>query len=423
MSYAKKSYEKIAEIKSSIAGERDLLLEWEWALEAAGEALDLFHQGKIGPSVLNGYLSKLSKASKVPFEAMILDATKIVVPGEGCRGMDYIPLEQFDEVDDDEEVVIVAGDIDVNALDPASDAPVLLKDAQKAYEELLKLAQSKNELLPVDAGLTFNSKKLVQEIFHEELQKKGLDEDPPSIEELHTPIATKNDTSSPSIYTNDVVYTARDAVIDIDRVLEREDADRTGNFDYASINNGARVLRRGPFATSYSLYETLPLLNRVLAYTKLRFYGHPPEVALRPTFPMPSRGQCWSFPDESASAPSKRRVGRANDLVGSYGTLTVSLASAITVTEVIIEHIPPTISHDPTSAINEFRVLGFEDGGAFGDPWELGSFKFVNGPSIQAFLTTSNGQHVPRMKAISIAVDSNGGARYSCLYRVRVHGV
>jgi hypothetical protein len=55
----------------------------------------------------------------------------------------------------------------------------------------------------------------------------------------------------------------------------------------------------------------------------------------------------------------------------------------------------------------------------------LGSFTFATGSSIQAFSipTTLDGQNVPMMKAISIAVDSNGGARYSCLYRVRVHGV
>jgi hypothetical protein len=415
-------YEIVEKMKFSIAEEQNSLLEWEWALVAVEEALDLLDQGRVGPSEVNEEISKLSKLSKVPFEAMVLDTTKIIVPGEGCEGMDYTPLERLDEVSDEEKAVVVARAINVGALDPASDAPILLEEAQAVYEELLKLAQSKHELLPV---LTSDAKQRVQEIILEELRKKGLDEDPPSIDDLHTPIATKIDISPSPSYTNDYVYTARDAVIDIDRALEREDADRTGKFDYASINNGARVLRRGPFATSYSLFETLPLLNRVLAYTKLRFYGHPPEVALRPTFPMHARGQCWSFPDESASALSRRRVGTVNDLIGEYGTLTVNLASAITVTEVMVEHIPPIISHNPTSAIREFRVLGFEDGGAFGNPWELGSFTFATGSSIQAFSipTTLDGQNVPMMKAISIAVDSNGGARYSCLYRVRVHGV
>ncbi|KAL3811052.1 hypothetical protein ACHAXA_004563 [Cyclostephanos tholiformis] len=403
------SYKIFDEIRSSVSEERSLLLDWESALMSAEEALDLLDQGKIGSWETNAKLSVLSEVSKVPLNAMVLDATKIIVPGEDCEGMDYVPLKRVDKVGDEEEVIKVGRGINVDALDPASDAPILFEDAQKVYEDLLELVKSQNDLSPMNDSLPFDGKQMVQEIIDEELQKKGLDKDPPSIDELHAPVVTKIDTPPPSSYTNDEVYTARDAVIDIDRALEREDADRTGMFDYASINHGARVLRRGPFATSYSLYETLPLLNRVLAYSKLRFYGHPPEVALRPTFPINARGQCWSFPNESSTALSRRRVGVANDLIGWYGTLSVTLASAITVTEVIVEHVAPAISHDPTSAIREFRVLGFEDGGAFGEPWELGSFTFAIGPSIQAFPipTTMDGQNVPRMKAISLAVDSN----------------
>ena len=110
---------------------------------------------------------------------------------------------------------------------------------------------------------------------------------------------------------------------------------------------------------------------------------------------------------------------------GDYATLTISLPSAISVSEVLVEHIPPTITSDPTSsAIKEFRVLGFEDTGAFGEPWELGSFVFNNvGPSIQRFAipTTLDGQNVPKLNSIAIAVDTNWGGEYTCLYRVRVH--
>ncbi len=422
---AKISYEIFDKVRSSIATEQRLLLEWESALLLAEAALDLLDQGETDPSETNAKLSLLSEVSKVPLNAMVLDTTKIIVPGEGCEGMDYVPLKRVDEVDVEEEAVKISRGINVDALDPASDAPILIEDAQNVYEELLQLIKSQNDMSPTSDSLLFDGKQRVQKMIDEELQKKGLDKDPPSIDELHIPIVTKINVSPPSSFTDDELYTARDAVIDIDRALEREDADRTGMFDYASINHGARVLRRGPFATSYSLYETLPLLNRILAYARLRFYGHPPEVALRPTFPTHARGQCWSFPDESLTALSRRRVGVANDFIGGYGTLTVTLMSAITVTEVMIEHVAPAVSHDPTSSIREFRVLGFEDGGAFGDPWELGSFTFAVGPSIQAFSipTTLDGQNVPRMRAISIAVDSNGGGRYSCLYRVRVHGV
>ncbi len=35
---------------------------------------------------------------------------------------------------------------------------------------------------------------------------------------------------------------------------------------------------------------------------------------------------------------------------------------------------------------------------------------------------TLNGAMVPKLKAITLAVDSNWGADFSCLYRFRVHG-
>merc|ERR1712176_559556 len=96
--------------------------------------------------------------------------------------------------------------------------------------------------------------------------------------------------------------------------------------------------------------------------------------------------------------------------------------SAITVAEVVVEHVSPNMSPDPSTAIKEFRVVGFEDGGAYGELWELGTFKFLIGPTKQAFSmpTMLDGQNVPKLKSVSIAVDSNwGNAGYSCLYRVR----
>ena len=321
--------------------------------------------------------------------------------------------------------------------------PVRFEEAQSAYERLRQLVESTSKALFDDASSASDnspspSKRWAQQIIHEELRKKGVDTEPPSIEKLlHEPIILRlgNEPSS----TSTSYYTPREAVRDIDHHLEVDDADRTGKFDYATAIHGGRVLRRGPFATSYSYYETLPLLNRLLAYTKLRFYGHPPEVALYPTFPMHARGQCWSFANEATSVRSRRQNvvdgsdtrTIANDMVGEYATLTIRLVSAIRVTEIVVEHPPSSIfsksppSSSTSSAIQEFRVLGFEDGGAFGEPWELGRYKFdAHGLSLQTFAipTTLFGQNIPKLKAISIAIDSNWGAEYGCLYRVRVHG-
>lgn len=326
---------------------------------------------------------------------------------------------------EEEEIVEVVGGIDIDALDIAGDRPVRLEDARSAYESLLKLAQeSADSLVSPSTGPSPHARRWAEHTVGEVFRKEEVDEVPKWLDELHTPLAMSVAASSASLPDGDT-YTALDAIRDTDRLLEIEDADRTGKFDHASVIHGAWVVRRGPFATSYSLYETLPLLNRALAYAKLRFYGHPPEAALLPEAPLHGRGGCWSFPDEYGSVQSRRRAELSDDGIrGEYATLTVSLPSDITVSEVVVEHPSPGATSDPSTAIQSFRVVGFEDSGAYGDPWELGTFTFKLGPTMQAFSipTVLDGQNVPRLKAFSIAVDSNHGGSYSCLYRVRVHG-
>ena len=452
-------YNKIDDIKSDIAKKQTSLAEWERVLLGAEEMLELLDKGEISPTEVNAVMDALARVSMLKdAAASVLDVEQITLPGEGCEGVDYVPLnidieevdvEEDDDDDDVEEeadlelqeedanegdIVEVVGAIDVDALDVASDVPVRLEDAQSVYESLLRLSQTTSEALLGESGPSSYAEKWVQQIIQEELHEKEVDVDPPSVEEVHAPlvapekIVTKEESSSSSAAGDySMLYTAGNAVRDIDRLLEMEDADRTGKFDYASIVNGARVLRRGPYATSYSYYETLPLFNRFLAMAKLRFYGHPPEVALLPnTGSKHTRGQCWSFPSEFDSSRSRRQANDAtNDGIrGEYATLTVSLASAISVMEVIIEHIPPMISSNPPTAIRNFRVVGFEDGGAYGEPWELGTYTFSIGPSLTSFTipTILDGQNVPKLKSIAIAIDSNNGAEYACLYRVRVHG-
>jgi len=169
----------------------------------------------------------------------------------------------------------------------------------------------------------------------------------------------------------------------IDERLERNKADLTGKLDYASIRSGAKIIRSGARKSSKSLSENVPLLNRFLAVTKLRFYGHNAEAALTPTIPSDALGQCWSFVKESGS----RKIvvlGKENDISlmhhdstrGAYASLSVRLAIPVKVSDVVIEH-PIHIASSATSAIQHFRVFGFEDDNASSlKSWYLGSFKF-----------------------------------------------
>ena len=348
--------EKLKSLYTSTTEKQTALLKWEKALSIAESSMDKLSAGDIDHEETNSVLIKLSEASLIGFPARILDTSTIIIPGEGCTGKDYSVVKNVYDTQDKE--IDVVGGIDIEALDNAGDAPVRAEHAQAVYKNLMKYAQSTLASL-MGNGPSVQIQNWIRHLIDSERKNKELDE--PLDAEFDPLYAIKN-----NIQLGDGnVYTKNDVLNDIDRLLEVESADRTGIFDHAMIFNGARVLHRGPYATSPSLYESLPLVNRVLAYTKLRFYGHPPEVALVPSS-VYGRGQCWSFTEE-------RHHGVSGEIRGEYATLTVNLASPVFVTEVVVEHVP---SGDMTSAIKAFRVLGFEDGGAFGEPFELGSFEY-----------------------------------------------
>jgi len=195
--------------------------------------------------------------------------------------------------------------------------------------------------------------------------------------------------------------------------MEIEKSDRVGKADYASILSGAEIIKTGKYRTSPSLVDTLPFVNRFLASTKLRHYGYGPEMAIRPVYPPTALGQCWSFlMDESG-------------VEGAYATLSIRLAAPVYVTSVSVEHPPKEMSDRTKSAIRKFRVIGFENDDASGEPWDLGSFEYQLGREIiQEFDVNQETEEeiIPPLESLTIAIDSNWGMNYACLYRLRVHG-
>ncbi len=76
-------------------------------------------------------------------------------------------------------------------------------------------------------------------------------------------------------------------------------------------------------------------LNHLLG---LRFYEHPPEIALSVNFPLNSLGQFWAF----GSAKSSFALPPADDLTKEdkdmVASLTIKLAKPVKVKSVVIEH-------------------------------------------------------------------------------------
>jgi len=204
---------------------------------------------------------------------------------------------------------------------------------------------------------------------------------------------------------------------EIDAEFEINRADQTGKKDYASIKAGASVIREGRYKTSKSIVDDLSVWNRFLAAAKLRFYGFPAEAALSPTYPRDSLGQCWAFTHD----PFDERDVFGN-FMGSMGTLIVKLSEPVKVGSVVIEHPPKDFTPHPETAIKDFRVIGFEDL-EFMRRWDLGSFTYdiENPQSLQEFFASSDGMSMRKLRVIVLAIDSNWGHDYSCLYRFRVH--
>jgi hypothetical protein len=214
-------------------------------------------------------------------------------------------------------------------------------------------------------------------------------------------------------------------------------ADTTGIYDHASLKNGAGIIYGGKRGTSKSLIDELPIFNRVLQNSNLRFYGFGPESALTATYPPNTLGQCWSFRQTPLKEQLKERQLFENDdsvpndfKRGNFGTLTIRLSEPILVDSIIIEHPPIRMTSQGESAIRSFRAVGYEDESASSKAWNLGSYEYNLGENrnsngyLQRFeaATTVFGKEIPPLHSISLAVDSNYGHDYACLYRFRVHG-
>jgi bifunctional DNase/RNase len=180
----------------------------------------------------------------------------------------------------------------------------------------------------------------------------------------------KEQSAPTNVLTHDMV---RDIM---EEFLEKQRADQLGVVDYASISAGASVIRVGKRATSPSLVDSLPLLNRLMQHLGLRFYGYGPEAALTPTFPMNALGQCWAFESDP------RQEG------GRYATLTVELGKPIYVSSVVVEHVPKELTDQLHTSIRHFRILGYEDADASAEPWHLGSFTYDIGKFAAAQMST-----------------------------------
>ena len=287
------------------------------------------------------------------------------IQGEGCNGKSYLIEESSDNTATDIERKSLLG---INEVIEATES--LSNDAHLIVQDIIK---SK-----------FFDQAVIEWFFDVAADELNTKINTQNISELTVPTYTGEFIGNIKNHGN----SSKEVEGVIDRLLEREMADTTARYDFASIGNGAKVIRSGSRNTSRSLVENLPLLNRVLAKANLRFYGHGAEAALIPTFPKTALGQCWSFEEEGYRKPvtfysdnnDEEETLQMEPDRGEYATLSVSLSRAIKIDSIIVEH-PSILSFPNTkdSAIRHFRLIGFIDKEATGNPWPLGEFEYKAG--------------------------------------------
>jgi Sad1 / UNC-like C-terminal len=195
----------------------------------------------------------------------------------------------------------------------------------------------------------------------------------------------------------------------LQRVIEQrfimESSGGDHRIDYAAVQHGGRVV-----ASSASLVDDLPLLNRLAAFWKLRFYGHGPAVALTPSGG--TLGHCWS-------------------LAGTTGHLTVQLGRAMRVQSVVVEHVAAATGVVAPSAPRALRVYGYataDDITASNDDTpggvSLGSFEYDYSKAKDGRMEFSVKPTGAPLQYVRLHIDSNWGNpdNYTCLYRFRVYG-
>lgn len=383
--YADTDVDISTETSSLIRKRKDEIASWESALEEAEKAmseLESDEDGDIEQHKLS--IKKLSEVSPILVSQSLFDNDSIELSNEGCDikslpNVDEIFTEDennnetMEETDDDEEEEedeeMPEVENEFLHIDMFEEGMVYLEElARTATVDLQtepKLLSSVKKWIEGEVADAMNSSSLDTNSLESSLDDL-MDEEEKSKEEAKVEIVKQNTLS------REIVLNAIDNVLQ--KVIKEEN--EMGKTDYASLRSGASIIRTGSRGTSPGISDTLPIFNNILSKLGLRHYGHSAEAALSMTYPKNALGQCWSFERKSYDKDDQYSSENDDDAQGDYATLAVNLSDEIYVQGIVIEHPPNDITSSPGTAIKKFRLFGFEEPGAKGFSWDLGSFMY-----------------------------------------------
>ena len=185
----------------------------------------------------------------------------------------------------------------------------------------------------------------------------------------------------------------------IKQALYIYNADKTGMVDFALESAGASIITSRCSAS----YNKGQPNARLFGIIPLPYYHNSPRLAIQPQV-LP--GECWAFK-------------------GSKGKLTIRLMATIFPTAFSIEHIPIVLTPNGKmdSAMHDFSVYGFENQ-ASKTSVILGNYQYdINSPEYLQYFPVQI-EVKDALQIIEFRIESNhGNKEYTCIYRVRVHGI
>ncbi|KAG0173701.1 hypothetical protein DFQ28_003538 [Apophysomyces sp. BC1034] len=201
----------------------------------------------------------------------------------------------------------------------------------------------------------------------------------------------------------------------VESMIQQYHQDGMSEPDFALASRGSRII---PRLTS-STYVSYPRSRWIRGISKLTGFGRRAAASpLTVLTPNVQAGECWAMD-------------------GTSGTLAIELCQPVVVQSITFEHLARQMAINMNSAPKDIEIWGLKSvpGGLFRAttwPWEtndanavlLGTFRYdIKRPvPIQTFDLET--KHYTIFKAVLVRVISNwGNDAYTCLYRVRVHGV
>ncbi|XP_056432936.1 SUN domain-containing protein 1 isoform X5 [Gadus chalcogrammus] len=173
--------------------------------------------------------------------------------------------------------------------------------------------------------------------------------------------------------------------------------DRTGLADYALESGGGSILS----TRCSEAYETRTALLSLFGLP-LWYFSQSPRVVIQPDV---QPGNCWAFR-------------------GSTGYLVIRLSMKVQPTAFTLEHIPKALAPSGAlrSAPRDFTVYGLDDEGQE-EGQLLGSYSYEeDGEAVQTYHVTEENEQA--FQIIEVRILSNwGNQEYTCMYRLRVHGI